>query len=837
MRKTRLMPIVPMAYGGNVTKKGLGLRRKMLTGGINPTDDTPEDAGLTVGSGVSAYNWADPAIPPAPTGRDPIDWKGKLGTAADAILPYASNIINTFRTPPQPATPSLVSPVTLSRIRLDASRNQVRNAARAQDLNADRSLDEQSAAAVRSSNLAKTLNQEGQISEQEAFLNARQRAESAGMNLNVDAMNTGAINKQRDEGVQRSLAIQREQSGNLANATDKAIGIRNERSKANLDLQKLQTLSQMWKDSGVYDRMMKRIKTEGIKDPTGVYGQMGWLGDAMGQVKAMGGTVSSPMTGKHPTHASILHRGRIGARKVFAGGGETGPGKGFTGTSMAASASSGFNDAQLADQINGILVSGNMPVGLDPQHRGLATSAYLWNKQNPMAGPEERIRSWYARPQDVNSPDDMLRGKLRNINLDPVGNYHATPNMNLQMRQGMQPSLTTQDVATTHAFGGYRTTLAKGYLSPFGNTRSIGMGPGIMHNKYNPKHISHVPHNMLALGGPKTDGSAGDDVTFTNYGDATPNVYRDGGPWQEEWAMGGMKFKNVNFFGQPMPGVPAPTMIGGNTMQQDINNPGTLYQNGLLVDMFGNRMAMGGLKPRLLDHSMWKQPYKENALTNNDPNLYATGGFDYSGETSARDMSMWNRKQWMDESVGNGEYKSGGWISKAVNPAHKGYCTPMTKSTCTPRRKAFAMTMKKHHGFHKKEDGGILQYQDGGKKGPRYIPNPPTYNMFPLKGSLHGVPSASDSADYLQHYNSMRSNSPEALYEFDYLNKVANKYASKDQWNALPEWERTRINPYLENTLNAYEDALTPGTMILDLPPDTKKPKKKSKGGTLKRVF
>lgn len=53
------------------------------------------------------------------------------------------------------------------------------------------------------------------------------------------------------------------------------------------------------------------------------------------------------------------------------------------------------------------------------------------------------------------------------------------------------------------------------------------------------------------------------------------------------------------------------------------------------------------------------------------------------------------------------EYGKGGhWIQKAVNPAHKGYCTPMTKSTCTPRRKAFAMTMKKHHGFHKNREFG-----------------------------------------------------------------------------------------------------------------------------------
>lgn len=35
------------------------------------------------------------------------------------------------------------------------------------------------------------------------------------------------------------------------------------------------------------------------------------------------------------------------------------------------------------------------------------------------------------------------------------------------------------------------------------------------------------------------------------------------------------------------------------------------------------------------------------------------------------------------------------WIQKAVDPKHKGYCTPMTKPTCTPRRKALAKRFKK----------------------------------------------------------------------------------------------------------------------------------------------
>lgn len=41
------------------------------------------------------------------------------------------------------------------------------------------------------------------------------------------------------------------------------------------------------------------------------------------------------------------------------------------------------------------------------------------------------------------------------------------------------------------------------------------------------------------------------------------------------------------------------------------------------------------------------------------------------------------------------EKKDKKWIQKAVDPKHKGYCTPMTKSTCTPRRKALAKRFKK----------------------------------------------------------------------------------------------------------------------------------------------
>lgn len=57
------------------------------------------------------------------------------------------------------------------------------------------------------------------------------------------------------------------------------------------------------------------------------------------------------------------------------------------------------------------------------------------------------------------------------------------------------------------------------------------------------------------------------------------------------------------------------------------------------------------------------------------------------------------------EQQDQGYMKKGGWMKGAVDPKHKGYCTPMTKSTCTGHRRAFAETMKKHHGFH--EMGGL----------------------------------------------------------------------------------------------------------------------------------
>ena len=61
-------------------------------------------------------------------------------------------------------------------------------------------------------------------------------------------------------------------------------------------------------------------------------------------------------------------------------------------------------------------------------------------------------------------------------------------------------------------------------------------------------------------------------------------------------------------------------------------------------------------------------------------------------------------------SSSTGKKKTGSkknWLKSAINPAHKGYCTPMTKSTCTPRRKALAKRLKPGGDLYKgKKKGG-----------------------------------------------------------------------------------------------------------------------------------
>lgn len=147
--------------------------------------------------------------------------------------------------------------------------------------------------------------------------------------------------------------------------------------------------------------------------------------------------------------------------------------------------------------------------------------------------------------------------------------------------------------------------------------------------------------------------------------------------------------------------------------QGHMNDPdeGTGYDMGGVItpihvpDMDGNMYAGGG-------------PFYQIDYSNRNPaqsfEKYYQSNFNNGGLYDQNLIGNITNPQHYDQSTYNDGFKKGGWLKGAVNPAHKGYCTPMTKSTCTGHRREFAETMKKHHGFH--EDGGYTQnFKQGGK--------------------------------------------------------------------------------------------------------------------------
>lgn len=89
-------------------------------------------------------------------------------------------------------------------------------------------------------------------------------------------------------------------------------------------------------------------------------------------------------------------------------------------------------------------------------------------------------------------------------------------------------------------------------------------------------------------------------------------------------------------------------------------------------------------------------PVNTNDYQPNPYNLYAEKG----GTIKDNDMTSNQLKKNLRGNSGPQMKKGGNWLKGAVNPAHKGWCTPLSNPHCTGHRRAFALMMKKKHGFH-----------------------------------------------------------------------------------------------------------------------------------------
>jgi hypothetical protein len=198
----------------------------------------------------------------------------KFRDTTENLAPFVSNIANAFRKPPIPRTQIPDQYTALQKINMNDARNQVTTTYQAADRSAERNIDSNAAEAIKAFNRGERISKLSTINEQEAIANSAIDRQQAGMDAAVTASNIAKQNKYRDELVERQIANQREQSANLANAGDKMAMLTTEKRKGRTEIEKAKVMSTAFKNSGVYDRLLKKWEETGINPLKGAYGGM-----------------------------------------------------------------------------------------------------------------------------------------------------------------------------------------------------------------------------------------------------------------------------------------------------------------------------------------------------------------------------------------------------------------------------------------------------------------------------------------------------------------------------------------------------------------------------------
>jgi len=189
-------------------------------------------------------------------------WMTKVSGALGAAAPYISNMVNSFRRPPMPATPIPYNPVHFRRVNFGAAKTEADRMIAGQDQGL-RYLPENEATAARTANMIQGLRAKGQYTMQEQNANAEIANAEATQNGRVDMANVNSMNQFNDSLVDRNIAIENNASANLANAGDKYVAIQNEKAKQQLEATKYGILQGVYSTSGVVNRLDARL----LRDP------------------------------------------------------------------------------------------------------------------------------------------------------------------------------------------------------------------------------------------------------------------------------------------------------------------------------------------------------------------------------------------------------------------------------------------------------------------------------------------------------------------------------------------------------------------------------------------
>lgn len=186
----------------------------------------------------------------------------------EKVLPFASNIVNSFRKVPSPIPPAMATAQAMQKITGDDENYQTSREINASNSAADKGLSANTASAVKLFNSGRKLDAFSRTNERVRNTNAAISNENAKEVTRVNEINTGRENEYHNQLVESKIAQQRAQSQNFANASDKAMTIKNEAEKRNVDIQKTKMGLSAFKD-GIATRSIYNQENLGGKDADG----------------------------------------------------------------------------------------------------------------------------------------------------------------------------------------------------------------------------------------------------------------------------------------------------------------------------------------------------------------------------------------------------------------------------------------------------------------------------------------------------------------------------------------------------------------------------------------
>ena len=229
-------PVIPADYGSKLNES-TGSRRmaNIMPDKIRPISTAPATA-------ITAPDFKSQGLDTnngkyiAPMG------KGIKTSTFEKMAPYASNIINSFRRPPTVKYPHLDDELSAKHVNMDNDRAMVERGIRGSNTAADNNLSENTAAAVKMSNMASRFTQLSAVNSTERNMNTSIDSDMQKTNAQIRAGNNMKLDGYDNANVERGIAIQNNASANVANASDKYIGIQNEQARNDLELKKYEIM-------------------------------------------------------------------------------------------------------------------------------------------------------------------------------------------------------------------------------------------------------------------------------------------------------------------------------------------------------------------------------------------------------------------------------------------------------------------------------------------------------------------------------------------------------------------------------------------------------------------